>query len=239
MQHARKAAHLCELSNLTPGVRDALRLLLEAYDYSAELKRSLWDFAVEIDALRVAGLTANGCRWLIAKQYAQHADEITRAGEDTRTFRPLGTMSLTRRTCFVLTPKGTAVARKAASAQNDQGNRSLANAPGDHRPVTAVTPEWDQERRDLRLGSVVVKRFRVPAANQQIILSVFQEEGWPPQVDDPLSGVAEHDPKQRLHDTIKALNHHQDHCLMQFFGVGAGRMVGWKLTRRRRLCRVS
>jgi hypothetical protein len=35
----------------------------------------------------------------------------------------------------------------------------------------------------------VVKEFKLPAPNQETILTAFQEEGWPPRIDDPLPPV--------------------------------------------------
>ena len=39
------------------------------------------------------------------------------------------------------------------------------------------------------LASAFVKQYRVPSPNQEAVLTVFQEEGWPPRIDDPLSPV--------------------------------------------------
>ena len=46
-----------------------------------------------------------------------------------------------------------------------------------------------------RVGDRVVKQFRVPAGNQELILAAFEEMGWPPHIDDPLPPVHDLDPK--------------------------------------------
>ena len=40
------------------------------------------------------------------------------------------------------------------------------------------------DERVLRVDKLVMKHFRVPASNQEKILSAFQEDGWPIHIDD-------------------------------------------------------
>jgi hypothetical protein len=88
---------------------------------------------------------------------------------------------------------------------------------------------WDAVQRQLLVGPIVVKKFRQRAANQEKILEVFEEEGWPPLIDDPLSPQQEQDSKRRLHITINNLNRcHQRH-LLHFHGGGDGQTVAWRL----------
>ncbi len=74
----------------------------------------------------------------------------------------------------------------------------------------------------------MVKRFRLPADNQEAVLSAFQEEGWPSSVDDPLPPVQEIDPRERLKFTIRRLNAGQKEGRLRFFGNGTGQAVGWE-----------
>ena len=92
-----------------------------------------------------------------------------------------------------------------------------------------LRPTWDPERRELRVGDLVVKRFRQPASNQELILTVFEEDDWPPKIDDPLPPDPHHDPKERLHDVIKKLNRAQFTPLVRFRGDGTGSGVLWEL----------
>ena len=62
-----------------------------------------------------------------------------------------------------------------------------------------------------------------------MILAAFEEEGWPPRIDDPLPPKPDQDPKRRLHDTINSLNRNQQHLLIQFFGDGSGQGIRWNL----------
>ena len=82
--------------------------------------------------------------------------------------------------------------------------------------------------RGLRYNRKVIKRFRVPAPNQELVLTAFQEMGWPRFIDDPLPPAKEQDSKHRLRVTIKSLNRHQIASLLRFHGNGNGLQVYWE-----------
>jgi hypothetical protein len=94
--------------------------------------------------------------------------------------------------------------------------------------VSEPKPTWDRDLQQLRLGNVIVKQFKVPAANQEAILAAFQEEDWPVRIDDPLSPKSDQDPKRRLHDTINSLNRNRRRPLLRFVGDGSGQGVRWE-----------
>jgi len=98
------------------------------------------------------------------------------------------------------------------------------------RRLSATKPVWDPRLRELRLGYRVIKRFRQPSANQEAVLSAFNDVDWPSRIDDPLPYCADLDPKERLRTTIKSLNRHQHHSLIRFHGDGTGEAVLWSLT---------
>lgn len=102
----------------------------------------------------------------------------------------------------------------------------MASSPA---PLGAkVKPEWDPNLRELRYQDILIKRFRVPAANQELILTAFEEDSWPDWIDDPLPPVSGIDPKRRLQATIKSLNRNQAQPLLRFHGNGCGRIVCWE-----------
>ncbi|MDY0166304.1 MAG: hypothetical protein RBS80_07155 [Thermoguttaceae bacterium] len=210
--------------------RAAISLLLEAVSYARELDRSPWDFGVEIDALYETGLTASALRWLVCKGYAEHACELTAQGDAARNFRRSKGLEFGDRTCFVLTKAGLGFAREVfeRSQTADSRHGVLAKRHGDGEDC-GLRPIWDRQRRELRVAGVMVKQFKVPAANQEAILAAFDEEGWPVRVDDPLPPHPEQDPKRRLHDTINSLNRNQKHRLLRFMGDGSGEGVRWSL----------
>lgn len=217
---------------LTQRGRAGLVLLLEAHECAQELARTPWDFAVEIQSLREQGLTSTDFRWLACKGYVGHAQEVTSVGEKARAFQPDAAMAFSDRTCFVLTDDGVDFVR-----------RSFGQPASDHVPVDEehhsspkenqadLVPTWDHDRQELRMGRIVIKQFKAPAANQEMILAAFQEEGWPPRIDDPLPQNSDQDPKRRLHDTINSLNRNQKHPLVRFLGDGSGQGVRWDLAK--------
>ena len=208
----------------------ALGLLLEAYHYALELDRNVWDFAVEVDDLRAAGLTSSDFRWLVCKGFVEHGREITQAGETVRGFQPSRGLTFGKKTCFVLTEFGAGFTRGSAQQplELDERIETIEAEDGDLVPDSAV-PEWDRDRQELRVGALVVKQFKVPAANQERILAAFEEEGWPVRIDDPLPPNPEQDSRRRLHDTINSLNRNQKNSVIRFQGDGRGQGIRWEL----------
>jgi hypothetical protein len=204
-------------------------LLLQAHDYALELGQDNWDMAVELEALRSARLTNSDLRWLLAKGYIDHAVEATGAEDSARHFRRSPLLRFSAPTCVILTRAGVSVAREALSS--DQSNAAVAQVSICQLPPVdelAERPKWDEQRRQLRVGRALVKEFKLPSPNQETVLMAFEEEGWPPRIDDPLPPVAQLDPRRRLHDTIKALNRKQKHCLIRFRGDGSGEGIRWE-----------
>jgi hypothetical protein len=224
----RFSAELTHASRIqiVPRFQAALAILLEAYDYARQLLRPAWDFAVEIRCLRAAGLTHSDLRWLACQELVEHAEELTRAGSGSRVFSSIGPLTFTKRTCFVLTETGAALARPGSAA----GPSAQQPSPSIEVASPSLVPQWDKERQELRLGRLIVKQFKVPAPNQEMVLAAFEEEHWPPRIDDPLPPHADQDPKRRVHDTINTLNRHQKNPLIHFLGDGTGEGIRWQLS---------
>jgi hypothetical protein len=227
---------------LSPRLQAGLSVLLEAHDYALDLRLDSWDFAVELSTLRPLGLTNSDCRWLAGKGLVECGFELTLAGDERRSFRQCTNLKLTKRTCLVLTSAGVVAAggvapvevrREQVSTVVDSADRS-AHRPNSFRELIAAgsisepKPTWDRDRQQLRLGKLIVKQFKVPAANQEVVLAAFQEEDWPVRIDDPLTPKPDQDPKRRLHDTINSLNRNQKRPLVRFLGDGSGQGVRWE-----------
>jgi hypothetical protein len=187
--------------------------LLDAYLSACALKHDLWEFALEIRSLREAGLSHTHLRWLLANKLVAQGLDRSEPTQGGRVFAPVANLSLSEAACFVLTEAGVAFALGGAAPVNAGASR----------------PCWDDARRQLRFGLVVVKRFRQPAPNQELILQAFEEEGWPPRIDDPLAPVDDQDTKRRLHTTINNLNRSHERRLLHFHGGGDGQTVAWRV----------
>ncbi len=213
---------------LAPCMQPGLDILTEAFHCAQELQRDVWDFAVEIRWLRDAGLRDSSLRWLLCKGYAEHAVETTQAHAPRRTFRRSRSLAFCDQTCVVLTEAGAAFAGPSTSFSRPLGGPGQILVPA-LRPVSwPEIPRWDEDCHELRWGAKLVKRFKEPALNQELILAAFEEDGWPRHLDDPLPNDDDIDPKQRLHDTIKRLNRHQVNRLILFRGNGSGTGVVWE-----------
>ncbi len=206
-----------------------LERLREALDTARELQHDAWDFALDLAGLRVAGVSDSEVRWAVVMGMADHRMEVTTAGAQRRCFIDVANLQLTEKSCFVLTRAGE---RLATEQQLVQAVRvySPAAMPADAQACVAggPLPVWDPNRRQLRVNALIVKEFKVPAANQVLVLSAFQELGWPTAIDDPLPPRLGLDRKRRLHDTINSLNRNQRRSLLKFRGKGNGKGVFWE-----------
>jgi hypothetical protein len=218
---------------LSAPVRLAFAQLLEVHELARASGRKDSDFAAEITSLTELGITGSVLRWLVCRGYAKCLREVTQSGDKERRFEPVDNLSLNSQSCFVLSRKGMLFAR-ATLALGEAGAliaRGNGVAGGSARQDNGLAPCWDAKRRELRLAKRLLKRFRVPAPNQETVLAAFQEEGWPNCIDDPLPPKGDLSPQRRLHDTIKALNrkHRQKPPLIRFLGNGTGKSVVWEL----------
>lgn len=227
--------------------RAGLEMLLEARHFADDLDRDIWDFALEIETLRRRGLTHSDLRWLVCKGFLEQSSEIFPGSGQERCFHRGGALTFTETSCFVITDEGVELLRgifPAAPApligvdpvtlspngfRNSEGSPFHVVSPGRPPSTEPLQPCWDRDRQELRVGRCVVKRFKVPAPNQEVVLAVFDEEGWPVRIDDPLPPRPDLDAKRRLHDTINSLNRNQKTPLIRFLGDGTGQGVRWQL----------
>jgi hypothetical protein len=198
-------------------------LLIEAHQFARDAGCNAWDFAVDVEELRKAGLSNNGLRWLIRKGYVCQAVEVTKRDAPNRSFRPMAELCLGGSTCVILSPSGLAFAAdkvlSGAAAPDPVAAPSI---------IEVLVPKWDNALQELRVGQILIKAFKVPAPNQEVILAAFEEERWPPRIDDPLAPVPGLEAKRRLHETITSLNRNQRHPLISFHGDGSGQGVRWR-----------
>ncbi len=83
-------------------------------------------------------------------------------------------------------------------------------------------PNWDENLMILFWGKQIARRVNNNAKNVVAILNAFQEESWPPKVDDPLPGGRN---PERLRDTLKQLN--KDLKYLRFSADGSGEGIAW------------
>jgi hypothetical protein len=209
-----------------------LNALLEAREYARDLQTSIWDFAVELSSLRELQLTKSDLRWMLGRGLVEEAIEVTLMGDAQRSFRQPMRPMFSKRACFVLTSAGAALARELRGETDSRTALVVRSSGARSWPAPTAPPRllptWDRDRQELKVGTIVVKRFRVPAANQEAILAAFEEESWPARIDDPLPPHHEQSPKRRLQETIKSLNRNQKQGLIRFLGDGSGQGVRWE-----------
>ena len=206
-------------SGIAPKFFEGLDLLRLARAAAEAAGRDAWELAVELRELRATGLTHTDLRWLLSQGYAEHALERVEPRCKRRHFRPLHNLAIPESSCFVLTSEGATVA-----------SHCLPGGPDDRPPCATPphqSPHWDGLIRRLWWQGLIVKEYRQRACNQEAILAVLEEEGWPQHIDDPLPQRYGQDPKERLRNVVKALNGNQRHQLLRFRCDGTGQGLWW------------
>ena len=236
------------LAELGEAAFSVLHRLREAYDVAFTCGRDAWDFSVELSQMQKVGVETHVLRLLICKDWIIHKRETAQGEEGRRIFESVNSLVLSDQSCFVISKKGYEVAKSTIQVMNPNNASGRTTMSSHHsgpsgrinertsaidsnqlgsasRPHRSIKPVWDRERRELRLGEIVVKRFKWRAENQERILNAFEDLEWPPRIDDPLDAHPSICPKQRLHDTLKCLNRNQANELLKFRGDGTARGV--------------
>ena len=198
-------------------------------------------------------MTSSDLRWLVTRGFAEHGQETTVHRDSRRSFRGSNGYFFNDHSCLILTHSGAALAEDVfrgrvrspqetpsalpvvASETEVLENTRQAASEIETPETFARKPRWHAIRRELSFAGRIVKRFRVPARNQETILSVFEEEGWAEHIHDPLPVNHLVDAPTRLHDAINRLNRCQINPLIRFHGDGKGTGVFWELSQRERL----
>jgi hypothetical protein len=211
-------------------IKPALAILLEGLEYAQQLGAAPWDFAVEVSSLRRLKLSNNDLRWLLAHELVEHAVEVT-VEDAARSFRKQAANTISKRSCFVLTDTGVAVARELRGdeqlGENRHRDRTAVRRAKSKSSESAVSlPCWDRNRRELWFGATLVKRFTLPSPDQESILTAFEEQHWPPRIDDPALTARDTARRTQLLETVQQLNRRHRSTLIRFQCDG-GRGIFW------------
>ncbi len=159
--------------SLVEQTRPALHLLLRAYVYASEADDEPWHFAVELADLRLGGLMPSDLRWLITQGLLEIQNEDAGPPPSGNGNGHSAEPSFCDGSHFLPTPAG--FHRLRDILENPAAPASELPQPASFIPVK---PLWDPTLRELRVGEILVKRYRVPAKTQELILNAFQEEDW-------------------------------------------------------------
>jgi hypothetical protein len=106
---------------------------------------------------------------------------------------------------------------------------AVKSARSKRRHKATAKPHYNSTARTLYLGNRVVRRLSRTAVNLELILVTFEEDGWPPAIDDPLSPEEGMDPIKRLHDALDRLNENQEEARIKFTTNGLGTGILWTI----------
>lgn len=196
---------------LSTGKIVALELLARASSDAEDAQKPVWQFAVRLQRLLVAGATESDIRWLIAKRYAEQASEVTRPGDNERSFIGTTAMAFGDNAAIVISHAGLVFVRQRGIA---------AGPPGSARRI-----RWDHGCRELQVDGKSAKRFFRVARAQWVVLDSFQASNWQRRVEIECPTNGNRDPTHRLREVVAELNKGLDQSLIRFRMDGSGKGV--------------
>jgi hypothetical protein len=206
-----------------------LELLLVRWD-SLDHDRPPADGAVPLATFREWNIDEEVLRWLLFHDHVEHLKRTSYPNcKCSARLKQAASLILTEESCFALNDKGADFANTFLADALLPQVEGAFQAARDRLMIGTLLPTFRPDERVFTWGQHLLKHFRQPAPNQELILASAEELQWPEWFDDPLPGGHGRDPKSVLHDTIKDLNRRQLESLVHFKGDGSGQRVGWEL----------
>lgn len=217
-------ATVTELSDWSRGYQEMRVARRKAQDQGMDSSQSPLPFS---------HLQEEGVRdlFLVLMLYHGHVEQFRPAAKldnGRLLLEPTKSLRLLSGSFFTLTEAGEAFANTLLAVSRTPVDANALRATWEDYCPPRLAPHFERESRVLRWGCQVLKRFRQPSANQELILLAAEELKWPEWFDDPLPRRPGTNPKVRLHNTIKDLNRRQTPHLVHFKGDGTGTRLGWE-----------
>jgi hypothetical protein len=217
--------HLIEVRK-RPTVRSALMQLQEAYELARSENLPIEEFAIRLSSLIQGGGSAAAAQWLVNSRYARLTAEdgtVDSSGSFVRNRPRNGPLSNHSR--LTLTERGLELARGCNGTTDVELSVTSTS-------LSTMKPHWHRKKRELWVGNQLIKRFTKTAKNQHLIMEVFEEEGWPPSIDDPFPGGTHQEKRKRLNNAVDRLNHGHLLPLLRFHTNGTGDGIRWEFCQR-------
>ena len=192
----------------------------------AELRRvNSVDFPVPLTSLPGVARAEHLIVWMYYQGHVEHLQPKRVAHTRKRRWHAVDTVHFNKSSAVALTGRGATFAEEFLSASLTAGAKEKRAAWA--RLITGrLTPRF--KKNEFTWGCHVLKHFTQSALSQRLLLQALEEDGWAALSDNPFTGGGRINPKTRLHETIKSLNHNQKKNLIHFGGDGTGQRVGWE-----------
>ncbi len=214
-EHVPPQNELSATFRLAERVSSGLCLLLYAYTSAIDAGRPIVDLALTIGELRAVGTKDCDLRWLVAKSYIGHFVEVHIPARLNPKLRPSKSVRIGNTSCFALTQCGLPLAIQMADRYLVESMPRAAEPELSRTGIVDLRPTWDQSRRHLSVGTVVVRRFHGRVSQQEHLVIAFHEEEFADKIDDPLPPTPGVDSKDRLYRAVYRLSQSIDPPLIK------------------------
>ncbi len=132
---------------------------------------------------------------------------------------------------FVLNEAAMRLAAEQSPRKDPGPSAKFSSNDAAPETIAMPIPMWrTSPRPQLWWNGWLIKQFKRRAPSQRTILDTFEEDGWPPRIDDPLDRPVDSDPYERLHEAVKGLNRNRVHPFLVFERDGTGQGVLWSVS---------
>ncbi len=204
------------------------RLLLAARREAPDPHLAPHAGAVPLSRLRGLGMGETAVLWMMYQAHLDHLLPAPGRKGGRGVLRRAESLHFLPASSFLLTEAGAEFAADLLADAGRRGARKVVEDRWGRGLIGRLVPRYNKEERVFSWGAHLLKCFRQPAGNQELILAAAEELGWPEWFDDPLPRAPGTNPKRRLHDTIQDLNRRQRIYLVHFKGEGNGTGIGWE-----------
>jgi len=184
--------------------------------------------AVPLSRFRDMGVPDRVLIWMLYQAHVEHFQQDASNHHGSPERGAAAGVLFTSTSSFALTELGEAFGAYFLDNTLVPEREAALQAAWNKLLLGELVPCYDKDNRVFSWGRNVLKCFRQPSVNQELVLRAAEELGWAVWFDDPLPGQRGKSAKVRLHDTIKDLNRRQVPHLIHFKGDGTGTRVGWE-----------
>jgi hypothetical protein len=216
-----------------PATPDELLGVVKAYSifsaarWEARIGRlPVYEGAMALARLRELDIPDAILTWMMYQAHIDHLLPTCRESGRQGKPQPVASLQFGQASAFVLTDAGADFANGFLAdvlvPEEDSFDRAWEGLL-----LRPLLPSYDREGRVFCWGRHVIKWFRQPSFNQEVVLRAGEAQGWPSWFDVSLVRRKGRNLKVCLHDTLKDLNRRQAFPLIHFKGDGSGTRVGW------------
>lgn len=203
--------------------KDALALLLEAWETAAYYDKDVWSYALKLEVLRDVGLNDVDLCELVDQGALVSLVEITCPKDCERRFQHVQSNAFFAQSCFVLSGElGVDLARRLSG-------RDRGSDPVRVETLTELLwPRWEEQTVTVWLGELRLHQYTRTPPKQKFLLNALQEKNWKNFLENPFPETDEATAAKQLENTVTNINRSLPDTGLRFHCEEGKQFVRWE-----------